>query len=332
MKCAWHPHESQLFLPASNSIVVVSTKEWKKDRTLNTNDEEVSILCITSNGQYLAGYTVTNKIYVYQTAGFQLLSTIDLKGKIIVSMIFDPENDLNLILADCTGMMHIIDNATTLQLDDPTPKPKIQDDEEMDFDTIADNFGEDDKDFNLDDDDDIGAIKSRFGYDHSSRPAIPPPQIPSELLEQLKRPVCTVAKMQPPLSFISGSTPLRNGERFLKWNTFGQIRVFESDQGVSTEIEFHDSSIHAEIIINDQKFFMGDLNNSIIALASESEIYVRLVNSLDLENRVWNIQMPEGEFIENIAVGTDFIAVFTRERYVRIFTASGTQRAIFSVG
>uniref|UniRef100_A0AC35GCU0 Minichromosome loss protein Mcl1 middle region domain-containing protein n=1 Tax=Panagrolaimus sp. PS1159 TaxID=55785 RepID=A0AC35GCU0_9BILA len=326
MKCAWHPIDSQLYLPSSSSIVVISTKEWKKDKTLDTNGEEVSILCITSKGEYLAAYTVTNKILVYQTAASQLLSTTDLNGKIIVSMIFDPENDKTLILADSNGMMHIIENATTLKLQDLTVKNKVEDDEEMDFDKIIDDFGDDDKDFNLDDDDDIGAIKSRFGYDQSSsRPVMPAPapQIPPELLEQLKRPVCTVAKMQPPMPFISGSTPLRNGERFLKWNTYGQIRVFEADHGVSTEIEYHDSSIHAEIILNDQKFIMGDLNNYIIALASESELYVRIVNSLDLDNRVWTLEMPE--------VGAEFVAVFTRERYIRIFTASGTQRAIFSV-
>lgn len=41
--------------------------------------------------------------------------------------------------------------------------------------------------------------------------------------------------------------------------------------------------------------------------------------------------MPEGENATGVSIGTDFVAVATTQRFVRIFTAAGTQRFVFSM-
>ena len=141
MRCVWHPFDPQLFLPSLDSIIVVSTKEWTKSNVIKTEsnkNEEFSILAISSNGSYLAGYTAEHQIYVYQISNFKLVSKIDLKGKLIVSMIFDPENDKNLILADDKGMLHMVIDATALQIH----LENNDTNEEMDLDTRFEDAGD----------------------------------------------------------------------------------------------------------------------------------------------------------------------------------------------
>ena len=136
MVSVYHPYNGQLYLPSSNSILVINTKSWTQDKTLKPNPdkaEEFSILCISSDGKNLAGYTLDGNIYVYQTDTFQLLSQIDVKGRIISSMIFAPANQKDLILADNVGMMHIFEDATKLQVK-PTLLETKNTDEEINFD------------------------------------------------------------------------------------------------------------------------------------------------------------------------------------------------------
>lgn len=41
--------------------------------------------------------------------------------------------------------------------------------------------------------------------------------------------------------------------------------------------------------------------------------------------------MPDGENVTGLSIGADFVAVATTHRFVRIFTAAGTQRFTFSM-
>jgi hypothetical protein len=55
------------------------------------------------------------------------------------------------------------------------------------------------------------------------------------------------------------------------------------------------------------------------------------INSWDHENQYWATTMPSGEAIETIAVGDNFVVIYTDMRFIRIYTASGVMRFIFSV-
>jgi hypothetical protein len=85
------------------------------------------------------------------------------------------------------------------------------------------------------------------------------------------------------------------------------------------------------------RYVLADLNNLLVALASqkndkhESELYVLHIGAWDRDSRDWSVTMSGGEVIETVAVGQEFVAIYTDLRFVRIYTASGITRLVFSV-
>uniref|UniRef100_A0A915LPY8 Minichromosome loss protein Mcl1 middle region domain-containing protein n=2 Tax=Meloidogyne incognita group TaxID=654580 RepID=A0A915LPY8_MELJA len=124
------------------------------------------------------------------------------------------------------------------------------------------------------------------------------------------------------------------------WNTFGIIKSLnDSNDECSIEINFHDSSIHHEIIMDNSrsKYVYGSIGADIIALASkknsngESVLFVNHVTCWDHDARQWTQTMDEGEQIEGLCIGKNFIAIATNLRFLRVFTSGGTQRFVFSI-
>lgn len=120
------------------------------------------------------------------------------------------------------------------------------------------------------------------------------------------------------------------------------------------EIEFHDASVHAEIVMDNtsMNYVFGDLNNNLVALASRGNsdreaykkilcsnleyflrhLHVRHITAWDGDSHEWNhILYNNGEFIDHLTVGLEFVAIYTTLRFIRIFTAAGTQRLIASL-
>jgi len=62
-----------------------------------------------------------------------------------------------------------------------------------------------------------------------------------------------------------------------------------------------------------------------------SELMVRHIVAWDYDSREWTLPMPKGERIECLSVGRDFIAIATSANFLRLFTATGTQRAVMSI-
>lgn len=61
-----------------------------------------------------------------------------------------------------------------------------------------------------------------------------------------------------------------------------------------------------------------------------SKLYVHHISSWDIDSRIWMTKLSGDEDIEALCVGCDFVAVFTSMRFIRIFSAAGTQRVITS--
>ncbi|KAI1729560.1 minichromosome loss protein, mcl1, middle region domain-containing protein [Ditylenchus destructor] len=154
-----------------------------------------------------------------------------------------------------------------------------------------------------------------------------------------KEPCITVRGMKTRSCFLSGSTPGHESERYLMWNTFGHIRSFTSKDDSAIEVIFHDATVHPEINIDNSttNYTMGDLNTTLVALASkrssqrESELTVYHITAWDADSRNWSVQMTEKETIDCLTVGGDFVVLFTSLRFLRIFSAAGTQRVITCV-
>lgn len=101
-----------------------------------------------------------------------------------------------------------------------------------------------------------------------------------------REPCTTIKGMRVPKSFSVGSSPTSDDDgRFLvfylkiylkfclkAWNSFGIIKSFNgNDEESSIEINFHDSNVHHEIIIENKnsKYIFGSISAHLIALASK---------------------------------------------------------------
>ncbi|KAF7637747.1 Mcl1_mid domain-containing protein [Meloidogyne graminicola] len=204
---------------------------------------------------------------------------------------------------------------------------------------------------------DLGLIKSQFGFGQndvllSEKKLFNTNDLATMLTD--REPCTTIKGMRVPKSFSVGSSPTSDDDgRFLvfylkiylkfclkAWNSFGIIKSFNgNDEESSIEINFHDSNVHHEIIIENKnsKYIFGSISAHLIALASkknsdgESVLFVNNVTCWDHDARQWIQTTDEGEQIEGLCIGGSFIAIATNLRFLRIFTPSGTQRFVFSI-
>lgn len=56
---------------------------------------------------------------------------------------------------------------------------------------------------------------------------------------------------------------------------------------------------------------------------------VQCIKAWDYGSREWSVTLPEGESVENIAIGKTFLVLATSQRYFRTFSLAGTQKMIF---
>ena len=59
-----------------------------------------------------------------------------------------------------------------------------------------------------------------------------------------------------------------------------------------------------------------------------SNIQFRPLNEIK-DTKEWDYELPLGESVECLAVGSGWVAVFTSANYFRVFSADGIQKAIF---
>lgn len=138
-------------------------------------------------------------------------------------------------------------------------------------------------------------------------------------------------------SFQPSATPRHLSNRFMVWNSVGIITQHKAENAI--DIEWHDTAVHHAIhFTNDDNHIMGDMNQNLVALASEggeddvehSKLTVLTIASWD-SSKQWSVSLPEGEVIESVAVGVNWVAVATSMRQLRIFSAAGLQREILSL-
>lgn len=137
--------------------------------------------------------------------------------------------------------------------------------------------------------------------------------------------------MQAP--FQPGSTSKSLEHRYMLWNHVGIVRAHKTDQENSIEVEFHDSSVHHGIhITNYLNHTMASLSTTVLALCCESPsklVCIALGGSGG--SREWSMTMPNCEEIICVAASEKLVTVATDARYLRLFSAMGTQREVLSL-
>jgi hypothetical protein len=157
----------------------------------------------------------------------------------------------------------------------------------------------------------------------------------------------------PQKGFISGSTTLTNstGSRFLCWNLIGSLAIREESDFSAIEVEFSNPTNKKKLVIVDNNnISMGILNNCGCVFARKSEednmdeyekdekmddnkkksmIQFKPIHTwTNLKD--WFYFLPNGESVENMAIGVDWVAIYTDSFNIRIFNFSGFQQMIFS--
>lgn len=133
--------------------------------------------------------------------------------------------------------------------------------------------------------------------------------------------------------FQPGATSKSLDHRYMVWNHVGIVRAHKTDNENSIEVEFHDSSVHHGIHMNNYlNHTMASLSTTVLALACETPSkLVCIALSGSGGSREWSMPMPNCEEILCVAASEKLVAVATDARYLRLFSAMGTQREVISV-
>jgi len=153
----------------------------------------------------------------------------------------------------------------------------------------------------------------------------------------------------PQKSFLPGSTNYasNSNSRFLCWNLIGSIVLREENEFQSIDVNFSNPNNKKKLVIVDtNNISMGVLNNcgAIFGSKGDEENYDEYEKDDKKLSTVlfkpihawtnlkeWQFTFGQGENVENLAIGVDWIAVYTDSFNMRIFNFSGLQQLIFSV-
>jgi len=138
----------------------------------------------------------------------------------------------------------------------------------------------------------------------------------------------------PQEQFQVNATQYVDDSRFLCWNTIGNIKLIKGLSATSIEFEFTDGVNKNFFISDEYEINIGTLNSLGGILASsgntEKESVIQFVSfNKGLTN--WTYKLPLNEYAELVAIGIDWIAVYTSEYYVRVFSLDGLQLHVFCI-
>ena len=159
------------------------------------------------------------------------------------------------------------------------------------------------------------------------------------------------------VAFQPSSTPLNLTERFMAFNSVGQITQFNKHNDDSIDIEFHDASFHHAIHLqNHLGHTMADMSKEAIVLAcpgsknssnvddeaaaavvsmaadasTQSKLVCILTNAWD-GSKEWSVTMPKREFIKSVCASNTLVACATNNKFLRVYSISGNQREIIAL-
>merc|ERR1719507_636672 len=118
---------------------------------------------------------------------------------------------------------------------------------------------------------------------------------------------------------------------FLVYNSVGIVRSHYGEEESSVDVEFHDVAVHHALhLANPDACTMAALSTTLLAYSSPDKLTVNYFSSGDV-TKDWSLEMKEGEKIEAVAVGHEWVAVTTSANNLRFLTAGGMQRCVLSL-
>ncbi|RZC41194.1 WD repeat and HMG-box DNA-binding protein 1 [Asbolus verrucosus] len=299
-----------LAYPDKETVILLTTSDWSQYATLTCSEitAHFSIVEFSPCGNYLLATTLQGDFVVFNVN----TKSVDGTSKHPNSAPVYTEGQLGI-------MSYSINKQSTI-----SPEEGFTDNG-VDFGDIQ---------FEDDDDEDgenvisveklkkevMGDVESELNFDIRSSAAPSP------------RPKTPEIPLQAP--FMPSSTPEHLNPRYLCWNEVGVIRSYGSltdeDSGKSIEIEFHDSSFHNSMMLqNYQDYIMGSVSKAALAVANANQIYVIPLSATSKE---WMLKVEDSpEEIVLIAASDNLVCFGTNNYLVRVCSIFGTQRGVVSI-
>ncbi|KAK3792342.1 hypothetical protein RRG08_046651 [Elysia crispata] len=348
----WSKDGDFLLIPVQNEIHVCLRSSWEVIKKIQHSDvkEAINTMVMSQDGTYLAFGCVNGEMGIYHWQDMKLIDKHSHPKRLsITSMSWNPKNQSEVAFCDNSGQLGFLDTVVATSKPSDTNQAAennaFNDADDDDILASANGEGADLDEINkfLDDGDeensiDIGSIKrSLLPEENDNDDAA---SVVSSKIED-SRPVQQgpAAPSFPPVQapFQPGSTPEHLSNRFMVWNSVGIIRQYVTDDENSIDVEFHDTSTHHALHIdNKNDFEMADLSSQAVVFASHgagdgpSKLLCMHFGSWD-SHKEWSYDMPEGENIQAITVSDKWAALATDSRTIRIFSIGGLQRHVFTL-
>ncbi|KAL9701191.1 hypothetical protein quinque_004632 [Culex quinquefasciatus] len=362
---AFEPSRGHLLAyPKDQGIVVVDTSSWEQRKVLKHPkiSANFSRCAFSPRGDYVAAVTERGDIAIWEYKTEQLI-----EGEVaatephpIIGLAWHPKNNGELVICDDQGQVGEVkdvfesldDGNDLMEMAEREANGDMELDNDMDVEDIYSKYvaGEKPVEDESDDDDEntisVNKLKSQYMV----------PEADDDLLVDMlgkakaedhddedSRSVASakvVAKsfhMQE--YFQPGSTPVNFENRYMCYNHVGIIRAHRSvsdEKENSIEVEFHDSSKHHGIHLNNYlNHKVAGLSETVVAMGCGSEVENKgsklvCINLVSFGNREWSCTMPGTEEIIGVVASDKIVVVATDERFLRVFTTRGTQREVLS--
>ncbi|XP_050526875.1 WD repeat and HMG-box DNA-binding protein 1 [Daktulosphaira vitifoliae] len=336
IKCTphWEPKEGNLLaIPFDKEIKFFQRGVWRELFVVHDyrlSNQEITVISWSKCGRYIAAGTNTGYIIVWNISSKIVVLHAECKERhSIRSLVWCPQKGTNTIAyCDDHGQLGLIENACS---DDDIldENIKMASDDVLDSDLLLDDEESGDNVISLE------KIKNESGFgllnDYKSDDN-ENSNLSSKYLPQIVAPIVNLQK-----SFQPCSTPIHLQRRFMIFNDVGYARQTNTEEENVIDVDFHDNTIHhAFRIKNVLNHTLAAMSKDALVLGCEtqddlpSKLVCILLNSWD-GNREWSVDLPENEDIVGLAVTTEWIAVATSYRFLRLFTIAGGQREIVSI-
>ncbi|XP_063971990.1 WD repeat and HMG-box DNA-binding protein 1 [Diachasmimorpha longicaudata] len=318
-----------LAYPQGSEVVVIERGTWKELFRLSSPNlkQDINICKFSECGTRLAASSVTGEIVVWDVVSHKEIGSVEhyQKSK-ITCLVWHLKTPTELAFCDSLGQLGSIDvSSVEDSLNDSSEL--LTNGQAVDEDAHID-LGDDEDDENVIS---LNKLKaSVLGDDAASHSDLASVHGDKQVLPEVH--------LQD--AFQPGSTPVHLLSRFMMWNDVGIVRCYKSedDEDSTIEVEFHDSSIHHGMHMNNYlRHTMAALSTEALALScpssdgDPSKLVVIMLQAWGSGNKEWSIDLPGDEEVQAVAAGNNFIVLATSKRHLRIFMISGVQREIVAI-
>lgn len=321
---------SFLAYPHGKEIILVERNTWKELSRLKCSllKSDLNICKSSPCGSRLAACSIHGEIVVWGVNNGEVIGHVEATTSKITALVWHLKRSTELAFCDSKGQFGCV-SITAVELDDLIIN-SIGDTNDIDSNMLYNGNDDDDDGDNVIS---LNKIKNSQNIDDDARSHV-------SSISSIPRQAHFLPPIKQQEAFQPGSTPIHLLSRFMLWNEVGIVKCYanEDDDNSSIEVEFHDTSIHHGMHINNYlKHNIASLSSEALALSCQScdgnpsKLVVIALHGWGSSNKEWSIDLPEDEESVCVAAGNNFVALATSRRNLRLFMISGIQREVLAL-